>query len=310
MLSSTLVLAQTQVATPPVENKQPPAATNPDAKPIDQKQITSAKEKSADYLRITKDDQGKYQGFETSIVRFDGKPGSRYAGRQVDLVGVVHIGELKYYQDLDRRLSKYDRVLYELVAPEGTRISKEQAAQVRGPLGAMQMGMKDMLNLEFQLQHINYDAANFRHADMSADEFVNDLSDRGDSVMKMVFRMIGSGMAAQAAADPEHSDTALLMAMFAPDRARRLKQVMAGQFQDMEIMIAAVADSSGKSTIITERNAKAMEVLRDELDRGTRKLAIFYGAGHLPDMARRLENDFGMKRTSSEWLQAWDLQKN
>ena len=43
------------------------------------------------------------------------------------------------------------------------------------------------------------------------------------------------------------------------------------------------------STLISERNKRALEVLKREIDRGRHKLAIFYGAGHMPDMAQRLE---------------------
>ncbi|QDV12152.1 hypothetical protein CA51_20280 [Rosistilla oblonga] len=281
--------------------------------PVDtaeQEKEADAKKATSEYLRITKLDNGKPDSMETSIVRFEGPAGSKYAGRVVDLIGVVHIGQKEYYEQLNQRFADYDRVLYELVAPEGTTVSKEQAGEVRGPLGAMQLGMKDILNLDFQLEHIDYDAKNFRHADMSPEEFAADMAERGDSVMKMVFRMLGSGMATQAAAEPAASDTALLFALFAPDRARRMKQIMASQFEDMEIATAAMADATGKSTIITERNAKAFSVLADELQRGSRKVAVFYGAGHLPDMADRLRDDFQMKKTQTEWFQAWDLQKN
>lgn len=276
----------------------------------EQEKSTAVKKATGEYLRITQTDSGKPESMETAIVRFEGPAGSKYAGRVVDLVGVVHIGEHDYYKELNRRFPDYDRVLYELVAPEGTTVNKEQAGEVRGPLGAMQLGMKDILNLDFQLEHIDYDAKNFRHADMSPEEFAADMADRGDSVMKMVFRMLGSGMATQAAAQPAASDTALLFALFAPDRARRMKQIMASQFEDMEIATAAMADASGKSTIITQRNIKALSVLTDELQKGSKKVAVFYGAGHLPDMAERLRDEFQMKKTGTQWLQAWDLQKN
>ncbi|MEZ6088841.1 MAG: hypothetical protein R3C05_12615 [Pirellulaceae bacterium] len=279
-------------------------------KVVDEQKLKEAKDDAQEYLRITKSDSGKPLAMETAIVRFEGLPGTKFAGRTVDLIGVVHIGQREYYEDLNKRFADYDRVLYELVAPEGTIVTKQEAGEVRGPLGAMQLGMKDMLNLEFQLEHIDYDAKNFRHADMSPEEFAKDMADRGDSIMKMVFRMLGSGLATQGAGQAEGSDAALLLALFAPDRARRMKQIMAAQFQDMEIATAAMADVSGKSTIITERNAKAMEVLKDELQAGSDLVAVFYGAGHLPDMAERLRNEFQMKAVSTQWLQAWDLQKN
>jgi hypothetical protein len=64
------------------------------------------------------------------------------------------------------------------------------------------------------------------------------------------------------------------------------------------------------STIITERNKKALEVLDREMKRGKRKLAIFYGAGHLPDFEARLKKDFKLKRQNQRWLEAWKLTRD
>ena len=64
---------------------------------------------------------------------------------------------------------------------------------------------------------------------------------------------------------------------------------------------------SGKSTLITERNAKAFLVLDREIESGKKKFGIFYGAGHLKDMHKRLVEDYGMQPTKTEWLDAWDL---
>ncbi len=44
------------------------------------------------------------------------------------------------------------------------------------------------------------------------------------------------------------------------------------------------------------------------VDYGKKNLAIFYGAGHLPDMQRRLMSKFKMKRGGQNWLQAWSLE--
>ena len=79
----------------------------------------------------------------------------------------MHIGQREYYKDLNEKLGKYDSVLYELVAPDGTRIKPEDLKKSRSVIGSMQSGMKDMLNLEYQLELIDYLAENFRHADMS-----------------------------------------------------------------------------------------------------------------------------------------------
>jgi hypothetical protein len=51
----------------------------------------------------------------------------------------------------------------------------------------------------------------------------------------------------------------------------------------------------------------ALAVLRKQIAAGKRHLGVFYGAGHLPDMEKRLEKDFGLKRQSTLWLTAWDM---
>jgi hypothetical protein len=40
---------------------------------------------------------------------------------------------------------------------------------------------------------------------------------------------------------------------------------------------------------------------------GKRKIAIFYGAGHLPDFRERLENEFGYRPVKTTWVDAWSL---
>ena len=66
----------------------------------------------------------------------------------------------------------------------------------------------------------------------------------------------------------------------------------------------APEDVSGIPRIVGERNRVAFEVLDKQLAAGKKKLAIFYGAAHLPDMEQRLIKR-GFKRTSTKWLKAW-----
>ena len=112
------------------------------------------------YVRVTQGDGGSPRAMQTAIARYEGKAGGKYEGIRVDLVGVVHIGEDEYYSALNRRLGKYDSVLYELVAPDGTRVRPQDLERNRSLLGSMQSGMKDMLNLEYQLEKIDYMAKN------------------------------------------------------------------------------------------------------------------------------------------------------
>ena len=101
---------------------QPTAAEAADA---ERRRADDRREQTERFVRISKTEDGKLKALETSIVRYVGPEGSHHEGVVVDLVGVVHIGQQEYYDQLDELLSKYDVVLYELVAPDGTRVRPE-----------------------------------------------------------------------------------------------------------------------------------------------------------------------------------------
>lgn len=263
------------------------------------------------WVRLVRDDKKQPQAMETAIVRYapaesagDGEP-----KRYVDLVGAVHIGDRKYYEKLNERFNSYDVVLYELVAPEGTVVPKGHGANSSHPLGALQNGMKSVLEIEHQLEQIDYTRANMVHADLSPDEFFKSMADRDEGFVQMYFKMLGSSVAQQSAqAGSVTAEFDLMTALFSDDRARRLKIMMAEQFESMESMMAGLSGPDG-STLITERNNRAMDVLAKKLDDGVARLAVFYGAGHLSDMHEQMAKRFGMKPVSIEWVEAWDLRK-
>ncbi len=84
---------------------------------------------------------------------------------------------------------------------------------------------------------------------------------------------------------------------------------MAGQFEDSDKAMSWLEGPDG-STLITERNKAAFAVLGEQLAAGKRKVAVFYGAGHLPDMERRLVKDYRLKPGKTRWVTAWDLSEN
>lgn len=270
---------------------------------------------AAKFLRIARDDDDEPVTLDTAIVRYvSTDPENK--DLVVDLVGVIHIGEKSYYEALNKELDGYDAVLYELVAPEGTRIEKGEPRSAH-PISALQGGMKSMLGLEMQVDHIDYQKEHFHHADMSPEAFAKSMEDRGENMFTMFFRMLGQSIAqqakmqarqqAQGAARRRSNDADMLLAMFDRRRSHKLKQLMAEQFEDLEAAMS-VFDGPDGSTIITERNKVALEGLKKQIDGGKRKLAVFYGAGHMPDMEKRLLADFQLQRQDQRWLPAWELQ--
>jgi hypothetical protein len=258
------------------------------------------------FLRLTRDKDNQPVALETPIMRFgpaDGQQGQA----TVDLVAAVHIGEKGYYEQLNREFKRYDAILYELVAPEGSKVPQKSDPGSSHPLSLLQNGMKDLLALEFQLKGIDYTAKNMVHADMSPDKFAESMEQRGESPMTMLARMLGYAMTQQSGAGNGAGDGQLLLALFDKNRTLALKRVLAEQFENSEGSFAALEGPQG-STLIAGRNKVALDVLRKELDAGKKKIAIFYGAAHMPDMEARLRDEFGMTLVSTRWLAAWNLQ--
>lgn len=258
-----------------------------------------------EFVRIRHNSDHQPVSFETATVRYVRKQadGSQV---EVDLIGVVHIGEKPYYEALNEQFKQYDALLYELVAPEGTRVPRGGRQQTGAdPLSGLQTGMKEALGLEFQLDHIDYHQKNFVHADMSPEEFMKSMQKNDESFAKMFFKMLGSSMAIQGSkSSMDESD--LLMAMFSRDREMKMRQAMAKQLSGADLAMIAFEGKDG-STIIDHRNGKCFEVLEREIKAGKQKVGVFFGAGHLPDMEERLL-DMGFVKTGQPlWYVAWPL---
>jgi hypothetical protein len=265
------------------------------------------------WVRIQHDRRGKPLAMQTAIVRYvprDAVPDPRKAQVTVDLIGAVHIGDRAYYRELNRRFRQYDALLYELVAPAGTQIPRGQGTSNSSPLGALQNVMKNMLEVEHQLERIDYTRPNFVHADLSPQEFMQSMKRRDESFMQMYFRMLGQAIAQQSqqSVQGESADLDFFSALLANDRARQLKIALAKQFGAMEAFLAGLSGPDG-STLITERNKRALRVLRRQLAEGKGKLAIFYGAGHLTDMHQRLQKQFDLVPVETTWIDAWNLRE-
>lgn len=255
---------------------------------------------SSDFIRLSRTEDGELKSLDVAICRFVAP-----SGAVVDLISAVHIGEGSYYAELNRRFRDYDAVLYELIAPEGTRIQPGQQDR-RSPVSFLQGGMTSLLEMEFQLEAIDYTRENLLHADMSPKEFAESMQDRGESMLQMLMRMWGKAIAQQNHGDAQKQEVQLLAALLSKDRAGKLKQVLAEQFVNMDDMMDLYTGKNG-STLVTERNKKALKVLRQQLRKGRQRLAIFYGAGHMSDFAERLSRDFKMRRVKIEWIPAWNL---
>jgi hypothetical protein len=269
---------------------------------------TSARPKTdkepSQFLRLSRDRANAPLALETAIIHCAPLNGGAQAAT-VDLVAAIHVADSNYYEKLNREFSGYDAVLYELVAPENANVPRKGDPTGNNPISLLQNGMKDVLELEFQLKGIDYTRKNMVHADMSPDQFSKSMQDRGESIMTILARMMGYALAQQSKGN-EASGVEWLAALFDKDRASALKRLLAEQFVNSEDMMSMMDGPKG-STLISGRNKVALDVLRKEIAAGKKKMAIFYGAGHMPDFLKRLKDDFGLAPVSTRWIVAWDL---
>lgn len=256
----------------------------------------------SDFARFV--DAGEQRGqFEVAVVRY------RHPSRDVtvDLVSAVHVGDQGYYDTLSKRFEGYDALLYELVAPEGTKpVAGEGGASF---VSILQTWMKNTLELQFQLDAIDYHKPNFVHADVSPADMQRMWAERGESIWTLLWRVIAmSGQIQQEGTTMSTHD--LFAALFAKDRARRLKYLLAQQLESIEQALAVFGDgeNASDSVLVGARNQKALAVMDAEIGRGRKRLGIFYGAAHMPDIEQRLQRERGFRFERHEWLPAWLVQ--
>ena len=271
--------------------------------------LPPAKKSGNSFIRVSKDRHGPV-ALELSVPSYRSKDGSV----TVDLVGAVHVGERSYYRQLNRDFKNYDAVLYELIAPTGEGGDRPipKRGDADNPLSKLQGGLKDLLALTFQLDEVDYGAKNFVHADISPDEFWASMQKKGESFKTMFLRLLAIGMENPNTVSDEDIAQLDLVGIFTrgPSLKDRiiLRRILADSFSDIDLLGAAL-NGPGGSTIVTVRNQRALSVLKTQIKKGKRHLAIYYGVAHMPDMARRLEGDLGFRRktTPVRWVPAWNL---
>jgi len=251
------------------------------------------------YMRFVPDGKGGAH-LDTATTTYENA-----AGAKVHLVGVVHVGERAYYEQLNKLFKGYDALLYEMIMPEGAG-PPEPGEGGGGVIGGMQRGLKNLLELEYQLDVIDYKAKNFVHADLDADTFQRLQKERKESMFGLALRSTIRQMKQQAATgEGDLTGFAMMHALMSPDRALEMKYVLGTQFDKMEDEFAGL-DSAAGTVIVTERNKKALAVLADTLAAGKKNVGVFYGAAHMRDMEERLAA-MGFKRTGVEWRVAWEI---
>ncbi|MBQ9812992.1 MAG: hypothetical protein IJM54_06730 [Thermoguttaceae bacterium] len=293
------------------------------------------------WFRLVRD--GKVPvALQTSIVRHSGS----YVGKDgqardvsVDLVGAIHLAEPEYYDALNEEFRNYETVVFELVAPKGSDVKQlfaeeENSEETKkgsdvSPLDFVsysQIKMGEALGMIHQKDGIDYLADNFVRGDMDAEDFVLLLFTNGD-VGEFFVDNFFSSFSSEGAGQLEGWGIVLLSAK---NRRLALRRLFAVELSDSELndidketkrlekgepdddvdsaALQEASDEEREGVLIHLRNKKAIEAVKKELDAGKTKIAVFYGAAHLPDLNRRIEKDLGLTRDGEpRWFNAWNM---
>lgn len=254
----------------------------------------------AGYVRHTKS-PGK---LETSIVTY-----RNAKGQTVDLISAVHIGSSSYYQTLNKRFKSYDAVLYELILPDdmaGQRLPQQMESG--SGVSGMQGMMARSLGLTTQIEKIDYSAANFVHADLTQGGLNQAMASRQENLMGYLLKAMSSGGMEDADLGITDEEMAQLdlMALLNGQAKPKDRKILRKLFAATLASSGGVLSSLGDTALIKTRNEAALKVLNKETKAGKRRLALFYGAAHMPDISKRLKKS-GWKRTKTKWVTAWSI---
>ncbi len=194
-----------------------------------------------------------------------------------------------------------DLALADQHPPDPMVLSKEDGlqSQLAGALG-----------LQFQLDSLPYDKANWRCSDMAMDEVNRRLTAKG-----LDFGMIGGTLAGSSL--PAKLIKLFLGFMKMADQfmegaiADTFKVVMIELLGDPKVLDSGMEQlgSGFGEVIVDDRNQVVIDDLKRLIKRepGVKSVAILYGAAHMTDMSKRLEEQLGYKPMGEDhirWMQA------
>jgi hypothetical protein len=247
------------------------------------------------------------------------------------LIGVAHLGTKEYYGDLQKRLDSQTSVLFEGVG--GDELTK--GAKLDTDSG-LQSQLARALGLVFQLDAIDYQRPNFHNSDLTPDRLNQAIARRAvpkpgekgatlpepadpaptstqreagttPKVDNQTYKMLmdalhGEGemaetmgnMTALIGSTPEMRETTKLMLLEALGQAGELLDLAKSMSPELKDLF---------EVLITERNAEVLTQLESQVQKlgAAQSVAVFYGAAHMDELAKRLTENLNYKPATQLW---------
>lgn len=237
---------------------------------------------------------------QTGADTFELQVGSRLfrkAGApSVDLVGAAHIGSADYYQRVNRRLSQSDLILFEGVTdanqPDPLDMGPDAWIQANSKTGYARLASS--AGLAFQGEHIRYERPRYRRCDMTIQDMVRlleeDTARSGQAGPEAALaNKQWEALRKKLAGGSPGTNFALGLVNFSHAIRSRVKLEMIAVGNNADDGQTAV-EPRLKRLIMEDRNEhvgrELSQVLRKEP--GLRRVAIFYGSGHLGGLEQQL----------------------
>ncbi len=250
-------------------------------------------------------------GLDIAITDYEASPAHGDGERPpVSLVGVVHVADPLYFDVLQRVLDEdYAVVLYEAVKPADLPVVEWQrkAAEKASSVSAFQQELASWFGFVFQLTALDYDRSHFVHADMTTEAF---REAGGDELLGAIDPGAAAGDLPEGVRGTLDAVRALgRLALSEPGPLRSIARRMFAETMGTTDIGTTLDMYPGlEELLLDKRNEVVMQRLAEVLP-GTRgRVAIFYGAAHMPDLEHRLRA-LGYERTGGRWLRAWALRK-
>lgn len=254
------------------------------------------------------------------------------AGPAIWLAGVMHVGEPAYYAAVQHFLDAQTVVLYEGINPDShphhvhdpaaavTNNSTSKPAADTNAGYSMQSALAHSLGLVFQLDAINYERTNFLNSDLSIIQLQSIMSGGqplaapgeegatdapfdvllqimdGSSFLGSLFKL---GMQF-IAASPKMQAVVKLTLIEAVGRLKGDLSDVQGLPPEWKRLI---------KVLIEARNQHLLDDLNAELKKipATGSIAVFYGAGHMDDMEKRITSGLHYRAAEETWLTAFSV---
>ncbi|HEV7868426.1 MAG TPA: hypothetical protein VGO90_12145 [Chthoniobacteraceae bacterium] len=231
-------------------------------------------------------------------------------GPSIWLVGVSHLGTEEYYTAIQKRLDAQTVVLFEGIGLHDVKQGPGKPAEQTG----VQSTLATALGLVFQLNAIDYRRPNFINSDLQVPELEKEVEERSaatgqpenETFNKLVEALNGTGATGGAlnqmigllGSSSQMRETTKLMLIQVLGRAGEFLAMAQQTSPEMKNLFEVV---------LTQRNAVVLRDLRTQLRKlqAGQSIAVFYGAAHMDEIAKRLRQDLGYVPAEQVWDSAF-----